>query len=57
MKESTWFINGMNHNDFNSGYLEFINCAITFDGQPTIESNENYPQFMQYSNGELVAIQ
>ena len=57
MKESTWFIKGMNHNDFNGGYLEFIDWAITFDGQPTIESNENYPQFMQYSNGELVAIQ
>ena len=43
--EYTWFVKGNPHNKFNAPYREFITWAILFDGQPTVHSNEKYPQF------------
>jgi hypothetical protein len=51
--EYTWFFAGNGHNDFGEGYCEFIEWAIRYKGQPTIESNKNYPQFMAESEGKV----
>ena len=45
--EYTWFIKGNGHNDFEEDYCEFIEWAIRYDGQPTVWSDEKYPQFME----------
>lgn len=47
--EYTWFIKNQEHNDYNGDIHEFINWAILYDGQPTVSSNKDYPQFMSYN--------
>lgn len=51
--EYTWFISGNGHNDFDDEYCEFIEWAIRYDGQPTVRSSKQYPQFMQINNDGL----
>lgn len=51
--EYTWLVKGNPHNEFNAAYREFITWAILFDGQPTVHSNETYPQFISVRNNEL----
>lgn len=51
--EYTWFFSGNGHNDFGEGYCEFIEWAIRYDGQPTVRSSKNYPQFMAESEGDI----
>lgn len=43
---STWFVRSQDHNDFCEAYNEFIYYLISFDGQPTVWSSADYPQFM-----------
>lgn len=45
--EYTWFIKGNGHSDFEEDYCEFIEWAIRYDGQPTVRTEEKYPQFME----------
>lgn len=47
--EYTWFIKNQEHNDYNGDIHEFINWAVLYDGQPTVNSNKDYPQFMNYN--------
>ena len=49
--EYTWFIKDMLHLDFpyQSEAVNFLIWLVCSDEQPTIFSNEKYPQFMQYS--------
>ena len=54
--EHTWLVKGNPHNEFNAAYREFITWAILFDGQPTVHSNELYPQFITVKNNELKAV-
>lgn len=42
----TWFVKYQDHNNFNDSYIAFILWLVRFDGQPTITSNEAYPQFL-----------
>ena len=42
--EYTWFVAGYNH--WNT-CDEFIHWLYWYDGQPTVHTNKNYPQFMQ----------
>lgn len=51
--EYTWFFRGNGHADFGDEYCEFIEWAIRYNGQPTIRSSKNYPQFMAESNGKI----
>lgn len=51
--EYTWFVKGNAHNAFDTEYRNFIKWAILFDGQPTIRSNEQYPQFLEEKDGVL----
>lgn len=51
--ESTWFIKNNPHNSFSEGYCEFIEWAVRYDGQPTVHSNEKYPQFTEIKDGNL----
>ena len=44
--DSTWFFKYQSHNSFCEPYKAFILWLVQFDGQPTVTSNENYPQFM-----------
>lgn len=55
--EYTWFVRGNPHNGFDSAYREFLTWAVLYDGQPTVRSNKLYPQFMELSDGELIAAQ
>ncbi len=55
--EHTWYIKGNPHNGFSVPYLEFITWLILFDGQPTVTSNEAYPQFMEIRDDKLVAVE
>ncbi len=54
--EYTWFVNGNGHNDFGTAYCEFIEWAIRYDGQPTVHSNEKYPQFTDIVDGKVVPV-
>lgn len=54
--EHTWFIKGNAHNEFGTAYRNFITWAIHYDGQPTIHSDEQYPQFLEDKDGVLTAI-
>lgn len=47
--EWTWFIKGQDHNTFSHGYLDLLNWAITFDGQPTVSTDSRFPQFLTNS--------
>ena len=51
--EHTWYIKGNPHNEFFAPYREFITWLILFDGQPTVHSDERYPQFMEIKGGEM----
>ena len=55
--EHTWYIKGNPHNEFVDPYREFITWLILFDGQPTVHSNPDYPQFMEISGEELKAVE
>lgn len=43
--EITWFVRDQTHSEFCDGYSEFLNWALLYDGQPTVHTNEKYPQF------------
>ncbi|MBE6770682.1 MAG: alpha/beta hydrolase [Ruminococcaceae bacterium] len=51
--EYTWFVSGNGHSDFGDDYCEFIEWAIRYNGQPTVRSNTDYPQFMAESQGNI----
>ncbi len=51
--EYTWFIKNNGHDAFGPDYCEFIEWAARYDGQPTVHTEEKYPQFMQVSEGNL----
>lgn len=47
--DNTWFVKGVNHDDWES-CVEHISCmACASDGDFTVDSDENYPQFLCYS--------
>lgn len=54
--EYTWFIRGNGHNSFDDAYCEFIEWAIRYNGQPTVRSSKQYPQFMAISSGDLLPV-
>ncbi len=45
--EYTWFVKYQSHNDFCEPYKAFVLWLIQFEGQPTVSSNEEYPQFLR----------
>lgn len=54
--EYTWFFKGNGHNDFEEDYCEFIEWAIRYDGQPTVWSDEKYPQFTEKSENGFIPV-
>lgn len=52
--EYTWFIRNSGHADFGDEYLEFINWALNYKGQPTVRSNKLYPQFMMLTGSDEI---
>ncbi len=49
--EYTWFIRGINHAISPEPYLDFADWAILYDGQPTVFTDPDHPQFV-YLNSE-----
>ncbi len=49
--EYTWFIRGVNHAVNPEAYLDFTDWAILYDGQPTVFTDPDHPQFV-YMNAE-----
>lgn len=49
--EYTWFIRGINHAISPEPYLDFADWAILYDGQPTVFTDPEHPQFV-YLNAE-----
>ncbi len=47
----TWFIRGINHAISPEPYLDFADWAILYDGQPTVFTDPDHPQFV-YLNSE-----
>lgn len=43
--EITWFVKGQTHSEFGKGYSDFLDWVLLYDGQPTVHTNEAYPQF------------
>ncbi len=51
--ERTWFIKNLIHNDFPAAVDPLI-CRMVNSHTMTVDSDEAYPQYMVYSEGELV---
>lgn len=51
--EYTWFIKNNGHAAFEPGYCGFLEWAVRYKGQPTVNSNPDYPQFIR-NNGDTV---
>lgn len=56
LPENTWFFKNQHHNKFTDAYNEFLTWALLYDGQPTVTSNPDYPQFMINSDSGLVEV-
>ena len=44
------------HATFGTDYCEFIEWAIRYDGQPTVHTSKNYPQFIQIKEDNLITV-
>lgn len=51
--ERTWFIKNILHNDFPAEINPLI-CAIINNHDMTVDTNENFPQYMVYSDNKLI---
>ena len=47
--EYTWIVKGLTHTDRPKDINEFFSFIFDFDGQPTVNDNEKYPQFLTYN--------
>ncbi|MCQ2461791.1 MAG: hypothetical protein MJ177_00110 [Clostridia bacterium] len=55
--EYTWFAKYQSHNNFCEPFRQFIKWLIDFDGQPTVNSDAAYPQFLTCDgHKKLVAV-
>ena len=54
--EYTWFIKNNGHSEFGEGYCALIEWTVRYDGQPTVRTSKNYPQFMQTDGDLLVPV-
>ena len=54
--EYTWFIKNNGHATFGTDYCAFIEWAIRYDGQPTVHTSKNYPQFIQIKEDNLITV-
>lgn len=54
--EYTWFIRGINHAISPEPYLDFADWAILYDGQPTVFTDPNHPQFVYLDGDKLVPV-
>ncbi len=54
--EYTWFIRGINHAVNSAPYMDFTDWAILYDGQPTVFTDEAYPQFVRLEGDKLVPV-
>lgn len=54
--EFTWFLKNNGHNSFGSDYCRFIEWSIRYNGQPTVHSDAQYPQFLKLEGDNLVPV-
>lgn len=52
----TWFIRGINHAISPDPYMDFVDWAILYDGQPTVFTDEAHPQFVRLEGDKLVPV-
>lgn len=52
----TWFIRGINHAISPAPYMDFTDWAILYDGQPTVFSDAEHPQFVILEDDALVPV-
>lgn len=54
--ESTWAIRNASHviGDYGSDLNDFLFWLLTYDGQPTVHSNPDYPRFMKSDSSEAI---
>ena len=45
--EYTWFVKGMIHTNFNDDYDRLVQWILSYDGQPDVFDNAEYPQFLR----------
>jgi hypothetical protein len=50
----TWFVKYQSHNNFCEPYKAFILWLLQYPGQPTVNSSEEYPQFLICVNHEYL---
>ncbi len=56
--EITWFVREQTHSEFSDGYAEFLDWVLLYDGQPTVHTNEKYPQFtVRMEDGTLEPVE
>lgn len=52
--EYTWFFSGLGHSDWDNSYVEFIEWAIRYKGQPTVRSSKQYQQFSVITDDGII---
>ena len=50
--EYTWYFKMQQHSEFTNAYVEFLNWAVHYNGQPTVRTNKKYPQFIKIDSDE-----
>lgn len=55
--EYTWFIKNNGHSTFEPGYCGFLEWIIRFNGQPTVHSNPDYPQFIKHNGDTVIPVE
>ena len=55
--EYTWFVKNQEHSTYYDSYREWMIWVLTFDGQPTVHSDANYPQFKEYEDGDIIPVE
>lgn len=52
--EYTWFVRDQIHFDFPDNYIAFVRWLLDFNGQPTVHSSAQYPQFLCQDGAETL---
>ena len=50
--EYTWYFKMQQHSSFTNAYVQFLNWAVHYNGQPTVRTNKKYPQFIKIDSDE-----
>ncbi len=54
--DSTWYIKNVVHNPFHDCFNPLLFAMCRYDGQMTVESYEEYPQYLFYKDGNMTPL-